>query len=244
MSIEVIPEPYREPFDPLGDVDHELVSLYTQARILSGRGVRKELQQVFSTNSHHSPALIRRLVNYGRFLEPYDDDFNPIDESYMRTRVFNAGVALALATTANMAFELDVDQFEWREQWINLPDNIDAPINISIDKTSTPDDCYKIGAAIITIGQRNLTHLEEPYRNMMTELEKNYEAAAAFSNIFQASYGYVFGVGRNVLRRMIYPEAIEAEVLRVFPDADQLSVEGVLNEEYKMLLQAESGNDA
>jgi hypothetical protein len=243
MSIEVIPEPFRQPFDPLGNVDHDLVRLYTQGRIMSGRGVRNELQRVFSTNRFHSRELIERLINYGKFLEPYDDELEAMDETYMRTRVFNAGVALALATTANMAFELDIDQFEWRRHWIKLPADVDAPMKITIDKTSSSEDCYKIGAAIISIGQRNLSELEDPYVQMLSELEGEYETAGAFNNIFQSSYGYVFGVGRNVLREVIYPEAIESEVLSAMPDVFEPATSGPLDDEYKTLLAAELGGE-
>jgi hypothetical protein len=242
MSIEVIPEAYRQPFDPLADVDHDAVMQYTLGRLTTGRGVREELQSVYNVNGHHSPELVGRLINYGKFLEPFDDDLIAIDEDYPRIRVFNAGAALALATATSLAYELDVSQPAWRRHWVNLPDGVDAPMSITLNKDSTPDDCYKVGAALMQIGQRNLAQFEPPYQSLVREIDDEYVSGGEFSNILHASYGYVYGVARRVIHDVAYPQAVEAEVARALPDKNEPGMQTSLDKEYAALIESEAGN--
>lgn len=181
-----------------------------------------------------------RLLNYGRFLEPFNDELQAEDEYYGRTRTFFAGTAVALASTANLAYELNVDQSKWRSEWAQLPTGIDAPISVMPGSLSTPDDCFRIGAALINVGSRNLAAIEPTYREMIDTLESEYSADGMHGNIFRASYGYVFGIGRRVIRDMIYQEAIETTVLELIPDAAEPTSSGLLDEDLKRLL-AEDG---
>lgn len=241
MSIEVIPDAYRQPFNPLADVDHDAVRLYTLGRLTTGRGFREELQRVYTTNEHHSPDLVSRLINYGKFLEPFDDELCLIDETYPRIRAFNAGAALALATAASLAYELDVDQFAWRRHWAALPSSVDAPLNITLSRESTPDDCYRIGAALIQLGQRNLAQLEPPYQSLAKEIDDKH-VGGEYGNVVQASYGYVYGVARHVLHDVAYPQAVEAELVRSLPDIDEPGSHTSLDIEYAALIRNEVGN--
>lgn len=242
MSIEVIPEAYRQPFDPLADVDHDAVMLYTLGRLTTGRGVREELQSIYNVNGHHNPELLGRLIGYGKFLEPFDDELTAIDETYPRIRVFNAGAALALATATSLAYELDVNQQAWRRHWASLPDSADAPLSITINKDSTADDCYKIGAAIMQIGQRNLAQLEPPYQTLVSEIDDVYVSGGEFSNILHASYGYVYGVARHVIHDVAYPQAVEAAVAQALPDKNEHGSHTSLDIEYEALIESELGN--
>lgn len=242
MSIEVIPQPYDLPFDPLAGVDHDRACLYTYGRLTSGRGVREELQSVYTANRLHSPELINRLLQHGKFLESYDADFEAEDQEYMRTRVFGAGTALALAAAANMAFEAEVDQFAWRKRWIDLPSSADAPVDIKIDASSSRDDFYRIGSAIMEIGHRNLTTIEEPYRRLVEDIDDIYASASEFSNIFKASYGYVFGSARRVISETAKPLVVDRIVANSIPFINDPGADHPIDQEYKELIERESND--
>lgn len=240
MSIEVIPEAYRQPFDPLAHVDHDRACLYTYGRLTSGRGITEELQSVYSINCYRSPELTSRLLEYGRFLEPYDADFEPEDATLMRTRVFGSGMALALAAATNMAFEAEVDQSAWRKKWTELPESADAPIPIKIDASTTPSDLYRIGDAIMDIGHRNLATIEDPYSKLAHDINDIYASMSEYSNIFLASYGYVFARARRIIAETAEPASIEAAVASSIPFINDPGAVHPIDQEYRELIARES----
>lgn len=239
MSIEAIPEQYRQPFDPLKGIDHERVALYTRGRLSSGEGVREGLQGAYSFNQRLSPALLERLIGYGKYLEPYDDNLDALDDTFQRVRAFSSGAAVALAAIANLAYELNIDQLKWREEWINLPDNLDAPLSITVNRKATPDDCYKIGSALMDIGNANVRNLEMPYQTLIEDIDQAYPRDGVVSNALKASFGYVFGTGRRIVENMAYEQAIEETVRGEIPDTDRPDGLSALDREYEELVAPE-----
>jgi len=239
MSIESIPDAYKEPFDPFSAVDHALVATYTKARLMRGESVRAELQRAYNFNRYISPALIGRLMNYGKFLEPVDDNLDVIDDEFGRVRAFYSGTALALVATANLAFELEVDQLEWRERWVGLPEGIEAPSSIKVHNDMSADDCFRIGSALMETGHRNLRQFETPYQELIEELNATRQIDGSLVNTLQASFGYTLGIGRRVVRDIVYERTIEEVIDSVMPDATSPGVPDALDEEYEALVRAE-----
>lgn len=241
MSIETIPEQYGKPFNPLGTVDHERVALYTRGRLMSERGALAEMQRVYNVNLRLNQDLIDRLMSYGSYLEPCDDDLNIIDDTHGRLRAFCSGTAMALAATANLAYELDVNQLEWRERWADLPKGLDAPLSISINQDTTPDDCFRVGAAIMEIGSTNVRGLETPYRTLIEDIDEACARDGLLSNTVSASFGYVYGTGRRIVEDMACERAIEEVVAEEIPDVhlDLAGGSHVLDQKYEEFLAQE-----
>jgi predicted amidohydrolase YtcJ len=91
------------------------------------------------------------------------------------------------------------------------------------------------------LGQRNLAQLEPPYRALVSEVGETYVDAGEYSDVVQASYGYVYGVARHVINDVAYPQAVEAEVARVLPDKNEPGTRTSLDKEYRALIEQETG---
>ena len=241
MSLEAIPKEFRQPFDPLQTVDHQRVAEYTLARLETNpRGVKAELRYLFDYNRTVRPELIERLINIAKYLEPVDDDLMVLDETLTRSRQFSAGSTLALASVANLAYELEVPQLEWRSAWADLPEGIEAPLRITISQQHASQDCYRLGAALMDQGSRNLADLEMPYGAMLRRIEDAHSGEVFVDNVFRASFGFVMGVGRHVLRDIVYDDFVEDEVFRLLPDYEDHALPGALDQEYARLLEEET----
>lgn len=232
--MEAIPKGFDRPYDPLSAIDHQKVAMYTAARLHSGKGIAKEMQRAYDFNRHFRPELLERLINRGKFIEPVSEDLHILDEELIRMRVFNAGCALALIALDNFADEADVDRGQWRDVWIALPEGADAPAPVPEGRPMTDDDCYRVGAAIIALGQRRLSELEQPYQDMVATVADERPERSLHENVFHASFGYAFGVGRSVISGIVFNREVDKEVA-----AYAQTVEAYSDEELKSFIRTE-----
>lgn len=201
MSIEVIPRDFREPYDLFSDVNHDIVRDYTRHRLLSDDEVLTKLQHEYDVNLRRYPDFLKRLIERGKFLEPVNDELEFIDKEMTNMRMFNTGFALACATLDSLAFEMRVDERDWRQRWTELPQESDFP---SIDDgreedEPTSDDCMKIGNRLLANGQQAYERLPKPYQELFEEVEDAYLGAMANPQIFRSTYGYVLRFGEKVI---------------------------------------------
>jgi|GEM_PF-6235056 len=205
MSIEAIPTGYDQEYNPLDRIDHEIVALSAGVRILGNGNVPRNVKYLFALQQQLRIDLVNKLFEFGKFVEPveYREGALTFDTELRRAKTFMSGMTVALTTLDAMANELEIERGEWRDVWLARPEFIRSVSKDSLVNLDEKAACEAKGRAVIEIGHRELAQIEQPYVELLSRVDDGYPTLARYSNIFHASFGYVFGAGREAMKDIL-----------------------------------------
>ncbi len=225
---ELIPDGYEQPFDPLGHADEALACSYMLGRLGSHDSINHGIRALYRLNMLNHPDLIERLLNIGKFLEPYDDDMDMTDPHIRRAATFSSGAALALGMVDILSIEARGKRRDlWREAWIDAPQMHDFPAELSRE-VETPHEAKQVGDALMDLGNIAYENMDDVYKQMIETIEDNYPGIVEHSNIFRASFAYVFQVGRQILAEVTLAEQLDEIVENAMPKEKYFEAEARL----------------
>jgi hypothetical protein len=212
MSLEKIPAKYLEPFDLYADVDHDTVRDYTLIRLSQNNDVHQNLQFAYDRNTQRYPEYLHRLIERGKFLEPLNDKLEYIDENMSTLRTYSAGIAIASLGLDALAYEMGVDQSEWRAIWVALPEHADSAHLDVVDEYSTPEECAQVGRRFMQLGQESYQQLEPPYQQLYDTINDKYGDTVSDSQVLRSSYGFIMRFGQKVIYSFTVEERLDRAV--------------------------------
>lgn len=202
MSIEAIPTGYEHAYNPLDQIDHKTVALAAGVRILKDGNTPHNIQYLFALQRQLRFRLVDELYQFGKFVErvEYQDNVLTFDPELLRAKTYMSGTIVALTTLDAMAYEVGIGRDEWRDAWLARPHFISSASEDALRNLDEKEACEAKGDAVIEIGSRELAKLEAPYGELLDCIEDSHPRLIPFSNVFRASFGYVFGAAREAIK--------------------------------------------
>ena len=219
---EVIPEGFEKPYDLVDEIDPKLVADYMKGRLFSGVDVAKEIKRLHVFNKLVKPELLTRLIEMGRYLEPINEELIVTDMELSRARAFASASALALGVLDILSQEVRGTRSEWRTAWTNLSRTFDFPDKDLVGNVNTRDDCETVAKKLMALGHKQWDKLPKEYQQMVYEIEERYPEIIPQSNVFEASFAYVFAYGKAVLTDLAHGGVEEETIAAIVPSEDEI----------------------
>ncbi len=215
MSFEDIPRGFEHPFDPVGPINHEKVTQYTEFYLSNADSVAALLNRTYDTNIEKSPEFTDHFIQRGLFVEELDADGGMLDKSFGRSNTFCAGFTLATVALDVLADELDIEPLEWRQALIQ--ESVGAKALITIKKRGEIDPLRMntIGRAMLFKGSVGLDSIDQCYRAMARNIESLRSKKNYHQDVFINSFGYVFVEGMSLIQKVACDKAVQVECAEV-----------------------------